>query len=149
MQPVAVLVNCQHLALPRRRFGGRAVEGTAPVLRKRYVVSERIEECQDLVRRIVDTGLGLLDPLAESFVAPTKIRRDHLVLPPENVVQRAFCDSRLLDNGVNSGGMHTVAIEQFVASASAYQTELSEKCCHVLTPSPLSWAFCTPANVTR
>jgi hypothetical protein len=41
MQPVAVLLDGQHLALPRRRFGSGASEGTAPELRKRYVVTER------------------------------------------------------------------------------------------------------------
>src|ERR1700730_13001180 len=98
MQPVAVLLDSQHLALPGRRFGSRAVKGTAPVLRQRYVVGEMREKSQDLVGRIVETGLGLIDLLAESFVASTEVRGDQFVLPAENVVQGAFCDSRLLDD---------------------------------------------------
>src|ERR1700744_3137828 len=114
MQPVAVLLDGQHLTRPGRRFGSRAVEGTALVLRERYVVSERIEERQDLVGRIVDTGLGLCYPLAGSFMAPTEVRGDQLVLPAENVVQGAFCDSSLLDDGVDPGGTHAVAVEQLI-----------------------------------
>src|SRR3984957_8729679 len=129
MQPVAVLLDGQHLALPRRCFGSRAVEGTAPVLRKRYVVSERIEECQDLVGWIVETGLGLLDLLAESFVASTEVRSDQLVLPAENVVQGAFCDSRLLDDGVDSCGMHAVAVEQLVGRGEQSLARRRPFCC--------------------
>jgi hypothetical protein len=119
IQPVAVLLDGQHLALPRRRFGGRAVEGAAPVLRKRYVLSERIEECEDLLGRIVDTGLGLLDPLPECFVAPAEVGGYQFVLPAENV-EGAFGDSRLLD-----------------AITLGYQTELSEDCRHGSPLQPL------------
>src|SRR5271163_244065 len=129
MQPVAVLLDGQYLALPRRRFGSGAVEGAAPVLPKRYVVSERIEECQDLVGRIVDTVLGLLDPLAESFVASTEVGGDQLVFPAENVVQGAFCDSRLLDDGVDSGGMHTVPVEQLVGRGEQSLARRRPFCC--------------------
>src|SRR6202012_1981086 len=70
MQPVAVLIDGQHLTLPRRRFGSRTVEATAAILRKRYVVSARIEERKELVSRIVVSCLGALDLLADALVAP-------------------------------------------------------------------------------
>src|ERR1700738_3894820 len=112
--PVAVLLDGLRGGSPRRDFGGGINEGTAAEPRKGHIVSDRIEDRQDLLVRVVDTGLSLLDSLLPRLKAATKIGGDQFVLYAKKVIQRAFSHASLRDDGVDTGGMDTVAVEQLV-----------------------------------
>src|SRR4029077_14601529 len=71
--PAAVLLDGQLLGLARRRLGGGIDERAAPELRKRHVVSDRVEDSEDLLLRIIDAGLCSFHTLAPRVQAASKV----------------------------------------------------------------------------